>query len=343
MKVALQAATITIVGAMLSLGACTKTETTPSPATDTLDTTLEAVLPEKPTSNTLHFNTIVIRNAGSKTFTLQWATNDSTLHNHPRIVGLGSSTLAGYHLEYPNRLGDKIIDWLSKNTTKPYWVNKAAYGLNSASILPNENGGTPGANISAALFLQPQIIFVSLPSNDAANSIPVTQTLAHFRTIDSLALLNGAITFFETSQPRNSPNINVQNALKALADSIRKVWPERFVEGFKPVVNKDTSAPATIMPKYNLGDGIHLTSQGNQLIADNLFKAWLNYFKPIQGVARYIIETSTDKTSWRSFDVVRNGNVVSKTYPVTDNATHYYRIRAVYNNGRFSPFNRFTF
>jgi len=343
MKLSYQRTNAAVLAAYLIvvLGACKKADTTlPS---EFIDTTLEAVSPEKPTNNTLHFNTVVIVNTTAKNFTLQWATNDSTLMYHPRVVGLGSSTLAGYHLEYPNRLGDKVLDWLSKNTTQPYWVNKAAYGLNSASVLPNDMGGTPGVNITAALYLQPEVIFVSLPSNDAASSIPVKQTLAHFRTIDSLALLKGAVTFFETSQPRNSPNINVQNSLKAMADSIRKIWPERYVEGFRPVVNKDTSAPACIAPKYNLADGIHLTPDGNQFIADNLFKAWLNYFKPVTGVARYIIETSADKSIWQPFDIVRDGNTVAKTYPLKDNAAHYYRIRAVYHNGRFSAYSRFTF
>lgn len=62
----------------------------------------------------------VYRNSDT-TFTLRWNTNDKTLANSPRVVGLGSSTLAGYLLSYPDRLGDKISAWLTDNTSSLHW------------------------------------------------------------------------------------------------------------------------------------------------------------------------------------------------------------------------------
>lgn len=293
-------------------------------------------------SGRLQLHAGMYKNVLAKQFTLRWTTNRQTLTYNPRVIGLGSSTLAGYGLEYPDRLGDKIVSWLIHNTYKPYWVNKAVYGNNSVKTLPVALGGTSGQNIETALSFNPDFIFISLPSNDAASSIPVNVTLANFRKIDSFALSKGVPVFFETTQPRNSININVQVQLKQLADSIRKIWPVRYVEGFNKVVDKNAPTPAAIMPKYDHGDGIHLTAEGNQFIANSLFKTLQNYFVPVTGVAKYIIQTSADKISWKEFDVIANGNIVKKTYNM-GSSFNYYRVQAVYNNGTRSTFSNIVY
>lgn len=270
------------------------------------------------------------------TFTLRWATNQNTLTQKPRVIGLGSSTLAGYALSAPNRLGDKISAWLSANTTSPTWINLAVGGYYSGNVLPTSMGGEAGHNIDSAIKANPDFIFVSLPSNDPSAGLTVAQTMNNLRTIDAIAGANGIPVFFETSQPRTSYTADQQTQLKILADSIRAAWPDRYVEGFKDVVDATAATSAVIKPEYDNGDGIHLNSAGNQFIANSLFARWNGYFKSIVGVTKYVVQTSTDQANWTNFDVIIGSDSVKKTYSRQDNLQRYFRVYAVYNNGQAS-------
>ncbi|WP_343671680.1 GDSL-type esterase/lipase family protein [Chitinophaga sp.] len=276
---------------------------------------------------TLHAG--VYRNTDN-TFTLRWNTDNKTLTTSPRVIGLGSSTLAGYLLSYPDRLGDKISTWLSNNTSNPTWINLSVAGYASANLMPTAKGGTAGTNIDSALNSHPDFMFISLPTNDVANGLTNAEIMANFRYLDALALNNGIPVFWETTQPRTSFSATLQTQLKVLADSIRAAWPTRYVEGFSTTVNTAASTDAEINPLYNAGDGVHLNAAGNQLIADSLFARWLQYFQPVTGV--YIIEISADGTTWSTFDTVTD--TVKKTYSNTFTTTQYFRVRtnAAYSN-----------
>ena len=280
---------------------------------------------------TLHAG--VYRNSDN-TFTLRWNTNDKTLTTSPRVVGLGSSTLAGYLLSYPDRLGDKISAWLTNNTSSPTWINLSVAGYASANLMPTAKGGTAGKNIDSALNSNPDFIFISLPTNDVANGLSNTAIMANFRYLDALAMNSGVPIFWETTQPRTTFNATLQTQLKVLADSIRAAWPTRYVEGFTPVVNTAASTDAAINPVYGAGDGIHLNAAGNQFIADSLFARWGNYFQPVTGV--FIIETSADGNTWKIFDTVND--TVKKTYANTYTATQYFRVRTQYTDGTYSAY-----
>jgi len=280
---------------------------------------------------TLHAG--VYRNSDN-TFTLRWNTNDKTLTNSPLVVGLGSSTLAGYLLSYPDRLGDKISAWLTSNTSSPTWINLAVAGYASANLMPASKGGTTGTNIDSALNSNPDFMFISLPTNDVANGLTNAEIMANLRYLDALALNNGVPIFWETTQPRTTFNATLQTQLKVLADSIRAAWPTRYIEGFNNVVNTAASTDAEINPVYGAGDGVHLNSAGNQFIADSLFARWLQYFQAVTGV--YIIETSSDGSTWSTFDTVTD--TVKKTYSNSYTTTQYFRVRTKYTNGTYSAY-----
>lgn len=276
-------------------------------------------------------------------FTLRWATNKKTLTDSPRVAGLGSSTLAGYGLTAPNRLGDKIQAWLTTNTTASNWNNLAISGYSSFNLLPAANGGNASTNIEAALEFKPDFIFVSLPSNDAANGTSVNQSLINYRLIDKLAADRGIPVFFETTQPRTETTVPKQQLLKDLADSIRVIWPDRFVEGFIDIVDNNSGTPAAILSQYAQNDGIHLTSDGNQYIANRLFTRWLSYFQDIEGVQNYVIEKSSDSLNWTSFDVVSNPNQVKKTFTRQNGNAAYFRVKALYTNNATSAYSNVSY
>ena len=273
---------------------------------------------------------------GNKTFTLRWLTNAKSLYIGPRIIGIGSSTLAGYGLSAPDRLGDKILAWLTNNTYGAVWENLSVAGYSSTDVLPVANGGVLGHNIESALSSNPDFIFVSLPTNDPSAGITVNQSIANLKKLDSMAIAKGIPVFIETTQPRTTYNTSQQLMLKQLADSIRAIWPKRYVEGFKDVV--DPSTTAAILPQYNNGDGVHLTSSGNQFIANNLFDRWLDYFQPIKTVKRYIVDSSLDKSTWSQFKVETEPNNVKNKYARFNDNKQYFRVRAELKDGSYTPY-----
>lgn len=299
---------------------------------------LVAVLPPAPILNYLTKLAAGIFFTSDNTYTIKWATNNTTLTSSPKVVGIGSSTLAGYNLSSPNRLGDKIEAWLGQNTTTPTWINLAVSGYASVDLLPVAMGGKAGTNIDSAVNTNPDFIFVSLPSNDAANNVTAAQFMTNLRIIDTIAGNRGIPVFFETTQPRTIATTAQQTLLKVMADSVRKAWPTRYVEGFTPIVDNTASTDAVIKAVYDNGDGVHLTSAGNQFIADSLFARWNKYFTAIGGINSYVIDTSANQTTWTQFDVVAGANTVKKSYPQSGSNPLYFRVKAVFTNGTSSAY-----
>lgn len=274
---------------------------------------------------------------GNNTFTLRWTTNQQTLTTSPRIVGLGSSTLAGSVLSPPNRMGDLIQSWLNTNTTSPTWINLAVGGYDSRNLMPTALGGTAGHNMDTALRANPDFIFISLPSNDVA-VLSTAQILANFRMLDTMALNKGIPVFWETMQPRTGFPAGQQATLKSISDSIRAIWPTRYVEGFNNTVDVNASTPAVIRAEYAYGDATHLNPAGTQVVTNELLARWQAYFQPIQGVSGYIIEASADGNSWSQFDVINNAATVKKTYNKPTGGLQYFRVRAQYTNSTYSAY-----
>lgn len=275
---------------------------------------------------------------GNNSFILRWTTNAKTLFLSPNVVGIGSSTLAGYGLQAPNRLGDKISSWLTNTVSTANWKNLAIAGTTSKDMLPEKDGGMYGANIDSALNTNPDFIFLSLASNDPSAGISVNQTITNYKKLDSIALSRGVPVFIETTQPRSQYDATQQGMLKALADSIRKIWPDRYVEGFLDVVDKNAATPAAILPQYNNGDGIHLNSNGNQFIADRLFDRWTSYFRFPAGVKRFMVDTSNNNINWQPFDTIQDKNVVKKVYARMQNSDLYFRVKAELTSGDFTTY-----
>lgn len=275
----------------------------------------------------------------NNTFTIRWATNDRTLTNSPRVFGMGSSTLFGYLMSYPDRLGDRIQLWLNDYTTNPTWMNVAVTGYTSQNVQSVSNGGIDGHNIDTALKANPDFIYLVLASNDPANGLTVQESMANYRRLDSIAFSRGIPLFMNTTQPRTGFSSTLQTQLKVTADSIRAAFPDRYVEAFKIVADTLAATDAVIRHEYDIGDNTHLNPEGIKLVANSLFKRLQQYFQPIYGVSQYVVEASSDKTSWFAFDVISDQNIVKKTYSRSSTTAYrYFRVKAVYENGTSSTF-----
>ncbi|WP_295125708.1 SGNH/GDSL hydrolase family protein [uncultured Chitinophaga sp.] len=262
---------------------------------------------------------------GDNTFVLRWTTNHSSLYQRPVMGGIGSSTLEGTGTEAPNRLRDRIGAWLSSSAISPTWLNVAVGGFTTKDVMPMEMGGVPGHTISTTMQMNPDFIYCCLNSNDAANGIPVAQSMVRLRQIDSIGKSRGVPIIFHTTQPRNSIGSNL-HLLTELGDSIRQTWPKRHVDGWAVVVDPNT--PGQLNPLFDSGDGLHLNATGTLALSLEVFKVLENYFVPISGVSRYYIDTSYDGVQWAPFDVIQSGNVVKKSYTKPRQGLIYFRVRA---------------
>ncbi|MET6997067.1 SGNH/GDSL hydrolase family protein [Chitinophaga defluvii] len=281
---------------------------------------------------------VTVFDNGDNTFTLRWATNAKTLYLKPNVYGLGASTLFGYGIDSPNKLGEKIFAWLSANTDEPSWTNLAVFGQTSRDLSQTADGGVVGHNIDTALNAHPDFIFVSLASNDAASDFTVEQSVAYYKKIDSLAKNQGIPIFWATTQPRSGLSAAKQTLLKRMADSIRTLWPDRYVEAFAKVVDSFATTDAVIKTEYGIGDGVHLNAAGVQFMANSLAERMQEYFKPIKGVRRYVIDTSNNQVNWAQFDEVFDQNTVKKTYIRPSKKELYFRVRPEYVNDTYADF-----
>ncbi len=283
--------------------------------------------PQAPTgtaSNLKELNAGVFDN-GDNTFVLRWTTNHTSLYHKPKVVGIGSSTLEGVGTSYPDRLTDRISAWLTANTISPTWVNIAVGGYTTKNVMPVDMGGTKGHNIETALSLNPDFIYCVLTSNDASNNIDVGVSMANMHYLDNLARSKGVPIIFHTTQPRAGMNAYQYNLLWGLGDSIRNAWPNRVVDVYNLIA--DPSNVQNPLPLYDSGDGLHLNAAGTQVLARAFFKVIENYFQPLNGVNRYVIDTSYDGTNWARFDSISSGNIVKKTYTKPRTGLIYFRVK----------------
>lgn len=307
-----------------------------------VDFSLDGTFPDQGPTKPVGKLTAHVFDNGDNTFTLRWATNSKTLYLNPKVYGIGASTLAGYGVVSPYKLGDRVATWLGNNTNGGTWTNLAVFGQSSLDLSPTADGGVVGHNIDTALNANPDFMFISLASNDAAKGFTVEQSVANYKKIDSLARAKGVPIFWATTQPRTGLNAAQQTLLKRMADSIRTIFPDRFVEAFSEVVDKTASTDAVINPIYGIGDGVHLNAQGVEFIANSLFERMLGYFRPIKGVRKYIIDSSNNQINWAQFDVVTDQNIVKKVYTRPGKREMYFRVKPEFVDDSYSELSNVT-
>src|SRR5690606_13211873 len=145
-------------------------------------------------------------------------------NNDVKIVVLGSSTAEGNGVGGPSEswVGE-LSTWLEGVSNSSEVINLAKSGFSTEDI--RANGSTPAPdvtrNITHALSLNPDIIIVNLPSNNVADGIEITTTIAHFNELKDLADANDVQFFLTTTQPRNFPGLEQRQELENEAIAIR--------------------------------------------------------------------------------------------------------------------------
>ncbi len=228
----------------------------------------------------------------------------------PRVVILGSSTAAGSNAS-PLSLSwaGQYTAWLASTFPGSTVTNLAVGGFTTFSIMPTGNvppspWNTPayqpatGNNITAALALNPTLIIINLPTNDADDHVPVDQQLANYSAIVGAAAAQGVPVWIATPQPRTTLDDIGHQLQKEMIGATYEAFPERTVDFWTGLGD----AIGAILPAYN-SDGLHLNNAGHAILYDRIITTVTTAAPPIPSIAihprgRSVVEN--DSTSFLS-------------------------------------------
>lgn len=195
------------------------------------------------------------------------------------IVVLGSSTAAGTGPSNSDSAWvNRYRNYLTNRNTDFVVTNLAQGGFVTYNILPTGTTIPTGVNqtintarnITQALSLDPDALIINLPSNDAANSYPVTDQLANYDLIMAAANADTVPVWVATPQPRAFGNdlAKIQIQLD-MVDSTNARFGDFSID-FWTGLGDSTASPD---PAYDSGDGVHLNNAGHKILFDRVIGA----------------------------------------------------------------------
>ncbi len=187
-----------------------------------------------------------------------------------KIVVLGSSTASGtgatpVDSSWVNKLRKYIISKNAQSTV----VNLGLSGMTTYQILcptgfvPPAGRPSPSINnnITYALSLNPDIIIINLPSNDAANDYTLQEQQDNYERTMALADARNIPVWVSTTQPRNGLTTAQVANLTAMRDWTNQRFGAKAIDFWTTLA----SATGTINSLYNY-DGIHLNNSGHHIL-----------------------------------------------------------------------------
>lgn len=147
------------------------------------------------------------------------------------VVIMGSSTAAGFGASsYQLSWAGKLEASFKTNTTDGIdttFFNIAISGYNSYQEMPTDYtppAGRPNPdvarNVTKALSYSPNIVIISLPSNDVGAGYSITETMDNLRLMYNSITASRALCYITTTQPRNDYSVSQRKALLDTKDSI---------------------------------------------------------------------------------------------------------------------------
>jgi lysophospholipase L1-like esterase len=179
-----------------------------------------------------------------------------------RWVVLGSSTASGYGVAP----GEGWVARLAGSAPAGVTIdNLAVFGMQTGTAL--QAGSASG--IDAAVALQPSMLLLSFPSNDALAGLQAAAILANLQTMAQRARDVGAATVVLSSQPRNDLNDAQRTVLATLDATAATAFGACFVE----VRSALATAEGRMDPAVSAGDGVHLNAEGHRRIHERVTAA----------------------------------------------------------------------
>jgi lysophospholipase L1-like esterase len=152
-----------------------------------------------------------------------------------KVVIMGSSTAYGVGASsYANSWPGKTEAFLNQNTTDGLdttFYNIAGQGYSSYQEMPTSfvsppNRPIPDAdfNVTKALSFNPDVVIISLPSNDMNYGYSKDETMSNFRVMFNTISASGARCYMTTPQPRNDFDAGMRDSLFSMVDSVSNAF-----------------------------------------------------------------------------------------------------------------------
>lgn len=193
------------------------------------------------------------------------------------VVILGSSTSAGtgatnYDSSYAGRYGK----YLTSLNTGWKLVNLAVGGYTTYQLMPTGNKPPTGRpapdaahNLTKALSLHPDVIFLSLGSNDIGNNYATTETDANYDSIRTIGIRAGVRFWVSTPMPRTAQDSAGRVKILALRARVMDKYKPRAIDFYDSLGD----AVGNYYPAFNSGDGIHTNDRGHKLLFNRVVAA----------------------------------------------------------------------
>lgn len=218
-------------------------------------------------------------------------------------------------------------------------------------------------NVTRALSFAPDVVLVNYPSN-GYDTLTIDSIMRCLRTIRDGVIAAGKRCFITTTQPRHTFPFNtlaVREKLRTIRDSILVQFGYYAINFWDGLADPTT---LTILPAYDVGDGIHLNDAGHNILFQrvrdkNMFSAALpvklaSFTAKLEGEqvnvswsvenelpgTKYEVQRCSNGMSYESIYTVTSANAASKRhYETIDNTIvtgwYYYRLR-ISENGKVS-------
>lgn len=198
-----------------------------------------------------------------------------------RVVVLGSSTAQGTGASEPAKSWVGLLDvWLSNVTARHEVINLAKGGLTTYDYRPDGVSPLPDANrnITRALELNPDLVIMNLPSNNAAAGISVSKTIAHYQLIKGRADAKGVPFLLTTTQPRNFTDLSLRVRLQDETIAIRSEFGAAVIDVYDELTDFNNSLGLKAI--YDSGDGVHLNDAGHGYVFETARGVSSEYLPP---------------------------------------------------------------
>ncbi|MBS1654507.1 MAG: SGNH/GDSL hydrolase family protein [Bacteroidetes bacterium] len=196
----------------------------------------------------------------------------SFTHAQKRLVVMGSSSALGTGAsDTPLSWAGLLNSYFHQNTTDgldTLYFNIAhsaytTYEEMPTSFVPPAGRPLPdpNCNVTKALSLNPDVVIINLPTNDAYYYFSKKEYMDNLRLMYSVITSSGAQCYISTTQPRNFTDAARRDTLRTLVDSINNNFGLYSIDFWTDLVSND--GLNYMKPEINYGDGIHVNDLGH--------------------------------------------------------------------------------
>ena len=145
----------------------------------------------------------------------------------------------------------------------------AVGGYTTYQLMPTGNRAPTGRpdpdtakNLTKALSLKPEVLLLSLGSNDIGSGYAASEYEANYDSIRAIAVRAGVRTWISTCMPRTTQDSAGRKKIVALRARIMQRYAPQALDFYDSLGMPD----GTYYPAFNSGDGIHTNNRGHLLL-----------------------------------------------------------------------------